>query len=103
MIVESGTFAEPVGYSKLDATVARLCKSAGIIGYITNHSLCATIATRLYQAGVYSDGANLASEFGWRAELQKNIDSSARVVVKYFEWHKIPIVGSCDQATCAKG
>ena len=43
---------KPVGYNKLDATVARLCKSAGIIGYRTNHSLRATTATRLYQAGV---------------------------------------------------
>ena len=43
---------KPVGYNKLDGTVARLCKSAGIPGYRTNHSLRATTATRLYQAGV---------------------------------------------------
>ena len=41
-----------IGYNKLDATVARLCKDAGISGYQTNHSLRATTATRLYQAGV---------------------------------------------------
>ena len=33
-------------------TVSRLCKSAGIGGYKTNHSLRVTAATRLYQAGV---------------------------------------------------
>ena len=31
--------------------VASLCKAAGIGGFKTNHSLRATIATRLYQAG----------------------------------------------------
>ena len=30
----------------------RLCKSAGIEGYKTNHSLRATVTSRLYQAGV---------------------------------------------------
>ena len=29
-----------------------MCKAAGIHGYKTNHSLRATAATRLYQAGV---------------------------------------------------
>ena len=43
---------KPIGYNKLDGTVARLCKNAGIPGYRTNHSLRATTATRLYQAGV---------------------------------------------------
>ena len=43
---------KPIGYNKLDGTVARLCKLAGIPGYRTNHSLRATTATRLYQAGV---------------------------------------------------
>ena len=33
-------------------TVGRICKSAGIPGHKTNHSLCATTATRLYQSGV---------------------------------------------------
>ena len=36
----------------MDGTVARLCKSAGIPGYRTNHSLHTTTSTRLYQAGV---------------------------------------------------
>ena len=29
-----------------------MCKAAGITGYKTNHSLRATTATRLYQAGI---------------------------------------------------
>ena len=36
----------------LNQTVARLCSEAGIGGYRTNHSLRATAATRLCQAGV---------------------------------------------------
>ena len=42
----------PIGHNKLEGTVARLCQLAGIPGYRTNHSLRATTATRLYQAGV---------------------------------------------------
>ncbi len=41
-----------VGHCKLDGTVARLCREANITGFRTNHSLCATAATRLYNAGV---------------------------------------------------
>ena len=36
----------------LVGTIVRLCKPAGIPGYKTNHSLQATAATHLYQAGV---------------------------------------------------
>ena len=43
---------QPVGHSKLDGTVARMCKAAGIGGFKTNHSLRAAAATRLYQAGL---------------------------------------------------
>jgi hypothetical protein len=32
--------------------IARLYRQAGILGYRTNHSLCATAATRLYQSGI---------------------------------------------------
>lgn len=42
----------PVGHSTLAGTVAKMCKSAGIRGFKTNHSLRATTCTRLYQAGV---------------------------------------------------
>lgn len=42
----------PIGRNTLDRTVARLCQQAGIPGYRTNHSLRATTAIRLYQAGV---------------------------------------------------
>ncbi len=42
----------PLGHTTLGKTVARLCKSAGIEGYKTNHSLRATATSRLYQSGV---------------------------------------------------
>ena len=42
----------PLGYHKLGTTVARLCKSAGISGHKTNHSLRVTAATRLYDSGI---------------------------------------------------
>ena len=41
----------PVGHSKLDLTIKRLCTEAGLGGYRTNHSLRATAATRLHQSG----------------------------------------------------
>ena len=41
-----------IGHNALEGTVARLCQKAGIPGFRTNHSLCATTATKLYQAGV---------------------------------------------------
>ena len=43
---------KPLGHTTLGETISRLCKSAGIKGYRTNHSLRATATTRLYQAGV---------------------------------------------------
>ena len=42
---------EPLGHNKLAGTVSRLCKSAGIKGFKTNHSLRVTNATRLYSSG----------------------------------------------------
>ena len=43
---------QPLGHNPLGNTVARLCRSAGISGFKTNHSLRATSASRLYQSGV---------------------------------------------------
>ena len=42
---------QPVGHNKLDTTISRMFKNAGITGYRTNHSLRATAATRLHQLG----------------------------------------------------
>ena len=42
----------PLGHHSLGRTISRICKEAGIGGYKTNHSLRATIATRLYLSGV---------------------------------------------------
>ena len=41
-----------LGYHPVSSTVARICKSAGIEGYKTNHLLRATSTNRLYQSGV---------------------------------------------------
>ena len=41
----------PVGINMLTATIARLCKEAGLKGFRSNHSLRATAATRLYEDG----------------------------------------------------
>ena len=43
---------KPLGHNPLDNMVKEMCKAAGITGYKTNHSLRATTATRLFQAGV---------------------------------------------------
>ena len=42
----------PLGHTTLSKTVSRLCQSAGIPGYKTNHSLRATATSRLYHSGV---------------------------------------------------
>jgi integrase len=42
----------PVGVHYLQKTVSKLCEQAGFKGHFTNHSLRATAATRLYDAGV---------------------------------------------------
>ena len=41
-----------VGHNILANTVKRICQAAGIDGHFTNHSLRATAATRLFEAGV---------------------------------------------------
>ena len=43
---------QPLGCTKLSKTVACLCSTAGILGHKTNHSLRATITSRLYHSGV---------------------------------------------------
>ena len=42
----------PLGHTLLGNTISRICKSVGIGGYKTNHSLRATSTSRLYQSGV---------------------------------------------------
>ena len=44
--------AVAIGHNSLGNTVKRLCDSAGVQGYFTNHSLRASTATRLFEAGV---------------------------------------------------
>jgi len=42
----------PIGKNKLASFLTNMCSEAGLVGKKTNHSLRATCATRLYQAGV---------------------------------------------------
>ena len=42
---------EPLGHNKLSNVVAQMCRTAGLEGFRTNHSLRATSATRLFSAG----------------------------------------------------
>ncbi len=47
-----GYSCQPQGVHTIEKTVKNLCVWAGIVGRCTNHSLCATTATRLYQNNV---------------------------------------------------
>ena len=42
----------PIGHNTLAKTVARVCQTGGVTRFKTNHSLCVTTATRLFQRGV---------------------------------------------------
>ena len=42
----------PIGHNSLDKTIGRMCKTAGIQGFKTNHSLRVSLATRLFQNGI---------------------------------------------------
>ena len=44
--------SRPIGHTKLDKTISRICKAAEIAGYRTNHSLRATAAIQLQQSDV---------------------------------------------------
>ena len=44
--------SRPLGHNTLTKTMSRLCETAGITGFKTNHSLRATTATRLYASGI---------------------------------------------------
>lgn len=55
----------PVGVHNLQQTVKWLCDQAGLKGHFTNHSLRATAATRLYNAGI--DEQLIAEKTGHRS------------------------------------
>ena len=42
----------PIGVHTLQRPVSELCKTAGVSGFKTNHSLRVTTATRLFQNGL---------------------------------------------------
>ncbi len=43
---------KPVGINSLSKTVSRLMKEGGFCGRFTNHSLCVSAATRMFQSGI---------------------------------------------------
>ena len=43
---------QPVGKNKVGKVVKEICKIAGIDGNFSNHSLCATSASRMYQSEI---------------------------------------------------
>ena len=44
--------AKPLGHNTLTKSISRMCDAAGITGFKSNHSLRATLATKLYQSVV---------------------------------------------------
>ena len=42
----------PLGKYTLQAKLKNMCSSAGVSGHKTNHSLCATAATKMFKSGV---------------------------------------------------
>jgi len=42
----------PVGVNTISSAIGRMCSAAGFVGFFSNHSLRATAATRLFDAGV---------------------------------------------------
>ena len=45
-------YAKPVGKNMLNSALKDMCAEAGISGHKTNHSLCATWASEMFEAGV---------------------------------------------------
>ena len=45
------TGIKPMGHNLLGGTVRKMCENAGLQGHYTNHSLRATAATTLFEAG----------------------------------------------------
>ena len=43
---------KPLGHNTLENMMATICKKANVTGYKTNHSLRATVASRLYHSGL---------------------------------------------------
>lgn len=60
----------PVGVYVLQKTVGKLGEQAGFSGHFTNHSLRATAATRLYDAGV--DEQLIAEKTGHRSSAVRS-------------------------------
>ncbi|CAC5373452.1 unnamed protein product [Mytilus coruscus] len=61
---------QPIGRHSLANIVASICQEAGIGGYRTNHSLRASAATRMYDAGV--DEQLICEVTGHRSNAVKN-------------------------------
>ncbi|CAC5418560.1 unnamed protein product [Mytilus coruscus] len=61
---------QPIGRHSLANIVASICQEAGIGGYRTNHSLRASAATRMYDAGV--DEQLICEVTGHRSNAVRN-------------------------------
>lgn len=62
--------SSPIGIHQLQGTVGRLCSEAGLSGVRTNHSLRATAATRMYEAGL--DEQLITEVTGHRSECVRD-------------------------------
>ena len=82
--------AATVGHNTLDMTVARMCSAAGISGYKTNHSLCDTLATRLFKEDV--DEQLIMAKTGHRST--DGVRSYKQVSKEQLEWISNVVQGS---------
>ncbi len=91
----------PLGHNTLTKTIARLCASAGIEGFKTNHSLRATTATRLYQSGV--DEQLVMERTGHRSlegvRNYKRTSSQQKEALSDILYNKIPILCNSNNDT----
>ena len=75
----------------LQSTISKLCRQAGFDGFFTNHSLRATAATRLYNAGV--DEQLIAEKTGHRSDAirtYKRTSDEQNKMVDNIVQHKKP-------------
>ena len=69
---------QPVGRNKLNISISKMCKNAGIPGFHTNYSLRATAATRLHQSGRERDhGKDWAQSVVAVYEIIKGLQGSS--------------------------
>ncbi len=70
----------PMGVSTLKTTVKRLAKQVNLQGQFTNHSLRATAATRMYQAGINEQ--TIMEYTGHKSEAVRSYKKPSRSIMK---------------------